>query len=130
MKFGGSGRSKQSCKQRKCENMIDCKVSQDNTIIAEHASSCSLNVLLNSLTLTYVKWMRTKFCSNSIFSRTDHTALIRLNLPTRSVLAHSECGFGSEFSIFTNINLSPPIFFTMVSLCTLFYCRVKHSISY
>jgi hypothetical protein len=55
VKFGGSGRSKQSCKQRKCENMIDCKVSQDNTTIAEHASSCSFNVLLNGLTLTYVK---------------------------------------------------------------------------
>ena len=29
VKFGGSGKSKQACKDRKCDNMIDCKVSHN-----------------------------------------------------------------------------------------------------
>jgi hypothetical protein len=41
VKFGGSGKSKQSCKDRKCENMIDCKVGIRNCRMGTTALSIS-----------------------------------------------------------------------------------------
>jgi hypothetical protein len=41
VKFGGSGKSKQSCKDRKCENMIDCKVGNRDCRMGTAALSSS-----------------------------------------------------------------------------------------